>query len=92
MSVTADRANSNGSLNANGTFGRVVVLVDIGDILAMVGVPNGEKRRLALKRALEEFQRSFDADGLSDATINQQVTDAQSRAAAQIAARPTGTL
>lgn len=92
MPTQLARANGNGTLNASGTHARAVVLVDIADILAAVGIGAAEKRAQALSRLLAELHTAVVNDARTDAAIDQQVADATARAAAEKAARPTGGL
>lgn len=99
MPSVAERGNAAGktslanAVNAlTASKAAVLVSVDITDIIAAVGISNAEKRAQALQRLIDEFARAVTNDARTDAAINQQVTDAQARAAAEIASRPTGGL
>lgn len=92
MATQLNRANSNGTNNAAGTYAKVTVLVDIADILAAAGIGAAEKRAQALHRLLAEFSTAVTNDARDTAAINQQIADATARAAAEIASKPTGTL
>lgn len=92
MSVALNRANANGTVNANGTFGRAVVLVDIQDILDTTGITGAEKRRLGVQRLLDEMRKAAEAYFRDDADLQGEADAAQNRANAIIAARPTGDL
>ncbi len=70
----------------------VLVVVDIADILAAVGLSAEEKRAQALHRLLPELHAAVVNDARTDAAIDQQVADATARAAAEKAARPSGGL
>jgi hypothetical protein len=99
MPVVAERGNLAGRTSLTtavgaltGTMAGVLVSVDISDIVAAQGLTAAEKRAQSLRRLLAEFARSVESDARTDAAINQQIADAQARAAAELAARPAGSL
>ena len=92
MATALARSNSDGSANPSGQYARAVVVVPIADILTAPGLTNAEKRGRALLRLVAELSAAVANDGRTDAEIDQQVTDAQAKAAADKASKPRGGL
>lgn len=96
MAVQLDRALSNGTTSASGTYARAVVLVDISSILNAVGLSAAEKRGQAKQALWDEFNRGLANDGRTDAEIDAAATVTTTQATADAtrikAAKPTGTL
>ena len=99
MSVVASRGSAAGKTEittaVNATTANhaiVLVVVDVTDILALVGVSKPEIKQRCLARVLAELQRSIETSQQTDATLDQRVTDLQAQVAILKSARHTGSL